>query len=339
MTASSRDVDGHGRSQDDSAQHAHGGGHRHVEVTAATDQRWLLASLSVIVTFMVAEVVLGWAAHSLALVADAGHMLTDAAALGLAVIAARLARRPARGRYTYGFTRIDAVSAQANGITLLLLAVWFAVAAVRRLFDPPPVQGGLVLVVAVIGVGVNLLAVYFAGRANRDSLNVRGAVAHIVNDLWAFVATAIAGAVVLLTGWNRADAVASLIVAVLMVQSGLVLVRAANRVFLEAAPDGIDPEIVGGDMARVPGVIEIHDLHVWDLGAAEPALSAHVVVGRDYDCHAVANEVRDVLAARHHIGHATLQADHRHADVRLDEDCSAESGHGPGYFGHLVDDV
>jgi len=311
--------------------HLHGGG------GPDADRRWLSAALVVIVAFLVAEVAVGLAVGSLALLTDAGHLLTDAAALAVAVVAAGLARRPARGAYTYGFTRIDAVSAQANGITLLLLAVWFAVAAVRRLFDPPDVPGAAVLVVALVGIGVNLVAVLLAARANQSSLNVRGALAHLVTDLWAFVATAVAGAVILLTGWTRADAVASLVVAALMVRSGTGLVRSAGRVFLEAAPSGTDPARIGRSMAAVAGVREVHDLHVWDLGAGEPALSAHLVIEASHDCHEVAHGVRRVLADLHRIRHATLQADHQHADRPLVADDCARDAHGPGYVGDPAD--
>lgn len=319
--------DKHGPDRHGSDKH---GGHNHPIVTPETDRRWLLGALIVIVGFMVAEVSVGLAVGSLALVTDAGHMLTDAGALVVAIAASRLAQRPASGAYTYGFKRIDALSAQANGITLLLLACWFTVVAIQHLFHPQPVSGGPVLVMALIGIAVNGVAVLLATRSNRASLNVRGAVAHLVNDVWAFIATALAGLVIMLTGWIRADAVASLLVAALMVYAGLGLVRAAGRVFLEAAPTGIDPAIIGQAMAEVPGVHEIHDLHVWDLGAGDAALSAHVVVEGSFDCHEVANGVRQLLADRHQIGHATLQADHRHGeDVLVGDDCAVS--HGPGY--------
>lgn len=308
-----------------------GHGHQHATTPAGTDRRWLLAALAVIVSFMLAEVTTGLLVGSLALLTDAGHMLTDAAALGMAVVASRLAQRPASGAYTYGFSRIDALSAQANGITLLLLAIWFTVEAVRRLLHPAATAGGPVLAVALIGIVVNGAAVLLASRANRDSLNVRGAVAHLVNDVWAFLATAVAAVVILLTGWTRADAIASLLVAALMVYAGLGLVRAAGRVFMEAAPAGTDPATVGQAMASVAGVREVHDLHVWELGAGDSALSAHVVVEASFDCHEVARGVRLILE-QHNIEHATLQADHRHGDRPLvADDCSLS--HGPGYLG------
>jgi len=315
------------------------GGHVH-RTNPEHDQRWLAAALCVIAGFLVAEVTVGILARSLALIGDAGHMLTDAASLAVAIVAARLVRRPAAGAYTYGFTRVDALSAQANGITLVLLACWLAISAVRRLLHPASVAGGPVLSVALVGVAVNLLAVWLAGRADRSGLNVRGALAHLISDLWAFLATAIAGLLILLadwrgvTGWQRADPIAALVVAGLMVHTGYGLIRAAGRIFLEAAPAGTDPSDIGRAMAAVPGVKEVHDLHVWDLGAGAAALSAHLVVEDSFDCHEVARGVRDVLAGRHQIGHATLQADHQHPGRPLIADDCAR--HGPGYLSEDV---
>lgn len=299
------------------------------------DRRWLSAAFVVIVVFMVGELVAGLLAHSLALVADSAHMLTDAAALALAVFASLLAQRPARGAYTFGFTRVDALAGQANGVTLLVFAAWVAFEAVRRLVDPPGVHGGLVVVVAAVGVGANIVAVAFVGRANKASLNVRGAWAHLVTDLYAFIATLAAGVVVLTTNWPRADAVASLVVAALMIWTGLDLLRASGRVFLEAAPRGLKPAEIGASMASVRGVDAIHDLHVWDLGAGEPALSAHVVVGEGFDCHDVASVVRSVLVQRFEITHATLQADHTHSSGDPGRD-DCHDAHGPEYSAATV---
>lgn len=290
------------------------------------DRRWLLAALSVIVAFMAAEVVAGLLAHSLALIADAGHMLTDAAALLLAVVASRLAERPARGAYTYGLARVDALSGQANGITLLLLAVWFTVEAVRRLVNPPGVHGGVVAAVAVAGLLVNLLATGLAGRADRASLNVRGVLGHLITDVWAFAATLAAGLVVLWTGWTRADPVASLLIAVLMAWTGARLVRAAGRVFLEAAPRGTDPVALGAELAAVDGVAEVHDLHVWTLGSSATAMSAHVLVRPSFDCHTVAETMRSRLAEAHGIDHVTLQVDHAEHQVHAADSCADPHG-------------
>ena len=299
-------------------------GHEHAHQAGAdTDRRWLGGALAVIVAFLAAEVVASMLASSLALLADAGHMLTDAAALALAIVASRIAQRPARGAYTYGFARVDALSGQASGITLILLALWFAVEAVRRLFDPPDVRGGIVTVVALVGVVMNLIATSLASRADRSSLNVRGVLAHLVTDIWAFAATFVAGVVVLTTGWSRADPIASLVVAAILVWTGWRLVHAAGRVFLEAAPSGIDPLVVGTELAAVDGVAQVHDLHVWQLGPGQPALSAHVLVEPSHDCHQVAGQLRADLLARHGIAHVTLQTDHADAAEHGIDNCDA----------------
>jgi cobalt-zinc-cadmium efflux system protein len=222
----------------------------------------------------------------------------------------RIARRPARGRYTYGFTRIDALAGQANGITLLILAVLFVVAAVPRLIHPPAASGAVMTIVAAVGVVVNVIATALAKRADSRRLSVRGAVSHLVNDIWAFLATAVAGVVIIITGWTRADAIASTVIAVLMAFTGVGLVRSAGRIFLEAAPEGLDPDAIGAEMAGVDGVAQVHDLHVWQLGPGEDAISAHVFVRGDRDCHEVAATLRHVLADRHGLHHVTLQVDH-----------------------------
>jgi len=274
------------------------------------DERPLLAALAVILVYMIGEVVVGLVSSSLALITDAGHMLTDAAAIALAVVAARLAKRPAHGNYTFGLRRVEILAAQANGVTLVLLAIWFVVEGVRRLVDPPDVVGGAVLVTALAGIVVNLVATLLVARAGRESLNVEGAFQHILNDLFAFVATAVAGAVILVTDWSRADAIASLVVAVLMVLGGQSLIRASWRIFLEAAPKDIDVEAVDSALHGVDGVVEIHDLHVWEVTSGFPALSAHVLVDRSHDCHERRGVIAGLLEHDFGITHTTLQLDH-----------------------------
>lgn len=285
------------------------GGHSH-GVSADTDRRWLGLALALIVGFMVAEVTIGFVAHSLALVTDAGHMLTDAASIVLALVALVLAARPAAGGYTYGLKRAEILSAQINGITLLLLAVYFGYEGVRRLISPPAVSGGLVLVTALVGIAVNLAASWAISRANRVSLNVEGAFQHILNDLYAFIATAIAGAAIWWFGFTRADAIAALVVAVLMVQAGWGLVRAAGKILLEAAPDHVDPDAIGREIVAVPDVLEVHDLHIWQITSGQAALSAHVLVAPMADCHQVRADIERILHGTHHIDHTTLQVDH-----------------------------
>jgi cobalt-zinc-cadmium efflux system protein len=296
------------------ADHAHEssshGGHTH-GVSKDADRRFLSIALALIVGFMVVEVVVGALAGSLALIADAGHMLTDAAAIGLALVAMRLAARPARGAFTYGLKRVEILSAQANGLTLLVLALVFIVEGVLRLIDPPSVQGGLVLGTALFGIVVNLAAAYALSKANRQSMNVEGSFQHILTDLYAFIATAVAAGIILTTGWERADAVATLLVAALMLKAGLGLVRESSRVFLEAAPRGIDPDQVQTAILAAPGVVGVHELHVWEVTSGFPALSAHVLVDTACDCHASRQDLEEMLAATFGIDHTTLQVDHR----------------------------
>ena len=275
------------------------------------DTRYLGAAMALIVLFMAGEVVVGLLASSLALLSDAAHMLTDAAAIGLALVATRLAARPARGNLTWGLRRIEILSAQANGLTLWLLTAWFGYESVGRFLDPPDVEGLPVLLTALAGIVVNVAATLLISRANRTSLNVEGAFQHILNDLFAFVATAVAGLVVLLTGWTRADAVAALVVAVLMARGGWGLLRDSWRVFLEAAPKGVDVAAIDHDLHAVPGVVEVHDLHVWEVTSGFPALSAHVLVETDHDCHERRETISAMLARDYGIEHTTLQLDHR----------------------------
>ena len=288
-------------------------GHTH-DASPDADWRWLAAAAALIVAFMAAEVAAGLIAHSLALLSDAAHMLTDAAAIGLALVTVRVAGRPARGGYTYGLRRMEILSAQANGITLVLLAVWLAYEAVRRLITPQSVTGGLMLGVALAGVVVNLAASWLLARANsrdgRRSLNMEGAVAHVLTDLYAFMATVAAAIVVLASGFARADAIATLVVVVLMLHAGSGLIRASGRIFLEAAPAGLDPAALGAAMAGRPHVAEVHDLHIWEITTGMPAASAHVLVEPRQDCHAVRADLEELLSHDYGITHLTLQVDH-----------------------------
>ncbi len=296
--------------------HPHGAGHSHSHgVAADCDTRQLTIALGLIVGFMVVEVAGGIVARSLALLSDAGHMLTDAAAIGLSLAAARLALRPAGGSMTYGFKRAEILSAQANGVTLLVLAAFIAYEAVRRLFAPPVVQAGLVLGVALVGVAVNLAATWTLARANRRSLNVEGSLQHLLTDLYAFIGTAVAAVVILATGFDRADPIVSLVIAGLMVRSGYALVKASGRVFLEAAPAHLDPQQIGEALVSQPGVHEVHDLHVWEITSGFPALSAHVVVGADVNCHAIRRGMEAMLHERFALAHTTLQVDHEGGDL------------------------
>jgi cobalt-zinc-cadmium efflux system protein len=296
--------------------HDHQHGHDH-GVSAETEIRPLAVALALIVAFMVAEVALAFVADSLALLSDAAHMLIDAAALGMSVWAARLALRPAAGRMTFGFRRAEILAAQANGITLLLLGALITVEAVRRLNAPPDVDGAIVVGTALVGALVNVLALRQVARANRANLNVEGSYRHLLTDLYAFAGTAVAGAVIWATGFQQADAIASLAVAASMLWAGWPLVRRSGQVLLEAAPEGLSPDEITAVMRSHGGVTDVHDLHVWEISSGFPALSAHVLVGRGEDCHGIRRELEAVLHERFGIDHTTLQVEHT-ADRLLD---------------------
>jgi cobalt-zinc-cadmium efflux system protein len=292
------------------------GHHGHIHTTNA-DARRLGTAFTLIVAFMLAEVVAGILASSLALLSDAGHMLTDAVALGLALAALRLAEQPPGGSYTYGMKRAEILSAQVNGVTLLLLGVLIVYEGVRRLIEPPDVEGALVLIVAIAGIVVNLVAVRLLAGAERRSLNVEGAFRHVLTDLFAFVATAIAGALILIWGIQRADGVASLLIAALMLWASWGLLRDSGRVFMEAAPRDLDPKQIGESLAAADGVVEVHDLHVWEVTSGMPAISAHMIVGRDVDCHEARWNAARLLADRFGVEHSTLQVEHEPGDELL----------------------
>jgi cobalt-zinc-cadmium efflux system protein len=295
-------------------RHDHHAGHSH-GVSADADAAKLAIALGLIVGLMAVEVTAGILASSLALLSDAGHMLTDAAALGLSLVAIRLARRPASGAMTFGLKRVEILSAQFNGATLLVLALLIVYEGIRRLVSPPEVAGTAVLVVALAGIVVNLAATRTLSKANRQSMNVEGAFQHILTDLFAFIATAIAGAVILATGFDRADGLASLVVAAIMLHAAWSLLRESGRVFLEASPRGLDPQQVGQAMASQPHIAEVHDLHVWEVTSGFPALSAHVLVAADADCHAARRALEVLLHERFGLDHTTLQVDHQGGDL------------------------
>lgn len=293
--------------------HAHGGGHNHA-ISADADMRFLAIALAINAGFMLVEVVVGIIANSLALLSDAAHMLTDAAAIALALFAARLARRRPKGAMTYGYRRVEILSALVNGLTLLILALFIAYEGVRRLVDPPDVDASFVLVVGIAGLLANGAAALALRKAS-GGLNVRGAWLHNLMDAYSSVGTAVAAAVILLTGFERADPIASLLIAAPMVWTGWGLSKAAGRVLLEAAPEEMDVDEIGQAMATVEGVREVHDLHIWEVSSGFPALSAHVLVGRDENCHGKRRELESLLHDRFGLAHTTLQVDHEGGDL------------------------
>jgi len=295
---------------DDHGHHDHAeAGHSHT-IAVDADRRYLTIALALIVGFMGFEIVIGIVAHSLALLSDAAHMLTDAGALALSLFVLRYVQKPGGETLTYGRRRAEVLSGQANGAVLLVLGVIVVYESISRLLDPPDVSGLAVTAVAAAGIVVNAAAAWVLVKANRQSLNVEGSFQHIVTDLYAFIGTLIAGLVIIVTGFNRADPIASLVVAALMLRSGIVLQRKAIRVLLEGAPEGMAPSEIGTAMAHGAHVKQVHDLHVWELAPGHPVLTAHVLVAGEADCHAVRRTLEEMLKHRFGIAHTTLQVDH-----------------------------
>jgi cobalt-zinc-cadmium efflux system protein len=286
-------------------------------------ERPLLISLGLLAGFVVGEVIAAFAAHSLALIADAGHMVTDVLALAAAVLAARLAKRPAVGHWTFGLARAEVLSAAGNGITLLVVAGVVTFEAIHRLVHPADVGGVTVIVVSTVGLGVNLVVTAVLHGADQASMNVRGAIAHVLTDAYAFAATIIAGIVVVTTGWQRADPVASLVVVLLLLRAAYRLLRESGRVLLEAAPSDVDLALVRRHLLESSYVVDCHDLHVWTVTSGLPALSVHVVVADE--CFAqgragtVLDDLQNCLAGHFDVEHSTFQlepAGHReHEDA------------------------
>ncbi len=288
-------------------------GHRHTgsATDPAGDRSYLVLALLLLLAFMGLEVVVAVASGSLALLSDAGHMLSDVGAVGFSLWALSLAARPAAGAWTFGWKRVEILSAAANGITLLVVAAVVTYEAVRRLVVPPPVQGGPVLVVALVGVAVNVLAAAVLARAGRRSLNIEGAYRHILTDLYGFAGTAVAAVVVLTTGYRRADPIASLLVVALMLRAGCGLLRDSGRVLLEVAPEGIDLAEVRAHLMQAEHVRDVHDLHVWTVTSDLPTLSGHVVV--DDGCFAdghvprLLDQLQACLVGHFDVEHCTFQ--------------------------------
>ena len=275
------------------------------------DSHRVVIALSLISIFLVVEVVGAVIGHSLALFADAGHMLTDVGALAMSAWAMRLTQRPAYGRWTYGLKRAEIVSAAVNGIVLVAMGLLIGFESIQRLITPQRVTGGLVIAVAILGGVVNVIAAGVLSRTDRTSLNLRGVFVHVLTDLYAFLATAIAGVVIVLTAWRRADAVASLVVVALMAWAAWGLLRDAGRILLQATPDELDLADVRTRLVQVDHVIEIHDLHAWTLSTGSTTLSAHVVV--EDQCFEsghtpqILDALQQSLLDHFSIEHATLQ--------------------------------
>ncbi len=286
--------------------HGPGAGHSHHHGASGARGRGLQIGLGLTLLFAGCEAVAGVWAHSLALLSDAGHMFSDTLALGLSLFAMWLARRPPSARHSYGFVRTEILAALANGLILLAVVTAIAVEAIARLRHPEPVAGFVVMAVAAVGIAVNTGVVFALSREVR-TLNTRSAILHVLGDLVGSAAALMAGAVIYFTGWMPIDPILSLVIALLILYSTLRLLREVVNILMEGVPEHLDLPAVGRRMAGVPGVVSIHDLHIWTVSSGLPALSAHVVVRRDTDWAGVLAALQDVLVQEFRIAHVTLQ--------------------------------
>ena len=273
-------------------------------------RRALAAALVLTASYTVVEVIGGVLAGSLALLADAVHMLSDNIALAAALVAAWLAAKPVTSERSYGYKRAEVLAALANGVMLVALAIWIFVEAAMRLRDPGDVLGGWMLAIALVGLAVNVGAGVILSRARRHSLNVEAAFRHVFADLLGSLGVAVAAVVILATGWVEADPLVSILIGVLIVASAWSILRDSTEILLESTPRGIDADALGRRLASAPGVVEVHDLHVWTITSGFPALSAHVLVRPGEDCHGRRRELERLLHDEFGIEHTTLQVDH-----------------------------
>ncbi len=278
---------------------------------ADTDRRALIIALVLLVAFMVFEVGAAIASNSLVLLADAGHMLVDVGAIAGSLVAIHLAARPETGSHTYGMKRAEILAAAANAIALLIVSALVTYDAVARLVHPSTVDGAVLIVVAAVGVAVNLVATLTMARADRRSLNIEGAYRHILTDLYGFAGTLIAGVVIVVWGFDRADAIASLVVVLLMLKAAVQLLRPALHILLEATPEDIDLEEVRRHLMELPEVRSVHDLHAWTLTSSLPILTAHVVVTDECfttgEAGRVLDHLQECLCGHFDVAHSTLQ--------------------------------
>jgi len=287
--------------------HAHlDGDARHAHTIEGRSQKAMGIALALVLVFAVIEAVTGWTSNSLALISDAGHMLTDAAALGLALMAQLIARRPPSSRHSFGFVRAEALAAFVNSLAMLLLVCWIVYEAAHRLLDPQPVAGATVFIVAGIGLCINLLTAWVLSR-DEQSINTRAALVNVLGDLLGSVAAIAAGAIIYFTGWLRIDPILSIFVSLLILRSTFGILRESYHFLMEGVPQHIDYLQVGADLAAIDGVHSVHDLHVWDMSPGEPALIGHLEIDDLGAWPEVLRAVKAMLLAKHGIDHVTLQ--------------------------------
>jgi cobalt-zinc-cadmium efflux system protein len=294
---------------DHSHLHSDGqGGHSHSGGTQ--NRRALATALAITAAYTVAEVIGGLITGSLALLADAGHMLSDNFSLGLALFAFWLSTKPPTPERSFGYKRAEILAALVNGVTLVAISIWIFYEAYRRFQDPPEILGGWMMTVAVMGLFVNVAGALVLSRSEGESLNLKGALRHVIADLLGSVGVIAAAVLILLTGWLYADPLISVLIGFLVLGSSWKLLRDSVSILLEQSPPGMDAEEVGHSMVSVEGVEDVHDLHVWTITSGFPALAAHILVGTDEDCHELRRELEKIIYREFGIEHTTLQVDH-----------------------------
>lgn len=294
--------------------HDHDHGHHHPPPSGRT----LVWALSITLVFAILEALGGWLSHSLALIGDAGHMLTDASALGLAAFAAWLATKPPSVRHSYGLVRAEVIAALINSVFMLALISVIVIAAIHRLSNPQPIHAPTVIVIAALGLAVNLAVAWILHRGEQ-TLNTRAAMLHVMGDLLGSAAALTAGVWIYFTGWTTIDPILSLLICGLILVSSLRLLSEALHIIMEGVPRNLDLPEIGHAMAAVDGVKSVHDLHVWSLGSGTIALSAHVVVDNINDWQPTLNRLRQVLSERFAIEHTTIQPEPNTQWVALPE--------------------
>ena len=297
--------------------HAHGA-HGLAQDHRGASRRALGIVLALTVGFTVVEVVAGFLTGSLAVLADAGHMLSDTFAIALALVALTLAARPSTPRRSFGFQRAEILAAFVNGLTLVLVSGWIVWEAVHRFRDPPEILGGWMLAVALCGLTVNGISAVILVRSERESLNIEAALRHVVADLLGSGGVLVAAVIILLTGWTVVDPIVSIGIAFLIVASAWGVLRDSTAILMEETPPDIDADAVARAIVSVPGVTSVHDLHIWRITSGFDALAAHVLVGRGEDCHGLRREIERRLASEFDITHTTLQVDHDASDALIE---------------------
>ena len=293
--------------------------HSHDHAARHANRRKLAAALALTGAFTIAEVVGGLLTGSLALLADAGHMLSDTLSLTVALWAAWLAGRPATPARTFGYRRAEILAALFNGVTLVAIAIWIFIEAAGRFSDPPDVPGGWLLAIAVLGLLVNAAGFRILHGGAEPNLNVRAAARHVFADMLGSIGVIVAALIILTTGWALADPLVSVAIGALVLFSSYGVLSESVQVLLEGSPRDMDVTEVGAAMAAAEGIVEVHDLHVWTITSGFTALSAHIVVGRDEDCHSRRHELDELLAERFGIDHSTLQVEHEPGLIDLDQ--------------------